>query len=578
MSETRDETVVQRKRPAPAESVAGATAVDGSLTAGTPPTQSGPGSETRASTRKLTYRTPAETLRAEEVLRTRIFLGTVIVLMFLVGASVPFLGGDPTLKRLMIAGMALTAVVCGAFLYYIRDAENYTPQRAMIPASVTVGAAALGCNFFGLYSPAPMVLTFGIYFFSLTSSIGAAVVVYLAVASMQLGGSLLLAFEILPDHGLVSVEGIPLVDRLAMAAVVQVVLGLTFVLARMSRHATLTAMERLESALRQVGQREALLQEANQDLERALRGGRGRFSGERVGAWRLGEVLGRGAMGEVYEGRHEAKDVQAAVKLLHPEVQAEPEQLRRFLREAEVMSQLDSPHVVKVHDVGMGAGGSAPYIAMELLRGHDLAWHLRKRRRFPPKRVLELVDQVATALTRARAHEIVHRDLKPQNLFLSEEGGDRKIWKVLDFGVSKLGTKAGTLTRGHVIGTPGYMAPEQARGVAVDHRADVFSLGAIAYRALTGRPAFAGDEYPKIMFDLVYVQPTRPGELAPLPVDCDLALALALAKRPEDRLGAAEELAAALAAAFEERLAPELRDRANAILERHPWGGRENGA
>src|SRR5688572_4426919 len=154
-----------------------------------------------------------------------------------------------------------------------------------------------------------------------------------------------------------------------------------------------------------------------------------------------------------------------------------------------------------------------------------------------------MVTQVAGVLEEARANDIVHRDLKPQNLFWTRleavadpDAGDPgdgdpddHIWKVLDFGVSKLGIDAGTLTRGHVIGTPGYMAPEQARGIAVDHRADIFALAAISYRALTGRPAFSGDEYPKIMFDIVYRQPTRPGEHAPLPVDVDLALAIGLA-------------------------------------------------
>jgi serine/threonine-protein kinase len=243
--------------------------------------------------------------------------------------------------------------------------------------------------------------------------------------------------------------------------------------------------------------------------------------------------------------------------------------MQRFLREAEMMAQLDSPHIVRVYDVGDGSKGP-PYIAMELLRGLDLASQLRKRRRLPARRTVELVTQVAHALESARSADIVHRDIKPSNLFQAELA-ERRIWKVLDFGVSKLLSTSGTLTQGQVIGTPGYMSPEQARGVSVDHRADVFALASIAYRCLTGRPAFAGDEYPKILFDTVYTQPTRPGALIHLPEDIDLILALGLAKQPDDRPELAIDFALQLGLAVEERLPEDLRARARAILEQTPF-------
>src|SRR6185295_4633976 len=128
-------------------------------------------------------------------------------------------------------------------------------------------------------------------------------------------------------------------------------------------------------------------------------------------------------------------------------------------------------------------------IAMELLRGQDLATVLRQKRRLSLAEVERLVSEVGGALEAARKGGVVHRDLKPQNLFQVEEGS----WKVLDFGVAKFGASSGTLTRGQAIGTPGYMSPEQATGKPVDHRSDVFSLAVIAYRALTGRSAFSDD-------------------------------------------------------------------------------------
>jgi serine/threonine-protein kinase len=169
---------------------------------------------------------------------------------------------------------------------------------------------------------------------------------------------------------------------------------------------------------------------------------------------------------------------------------------------------------------------------------------------------------------------VVHRDLKPHNLFLAEEGGVF-TWKLLDFGVSKLVDAGGTLTAGHVIGTPGYMAPEQARGEDVDGRADVYALAAIAYRCLTGHPPFTGKDVPSTLYDVVYKMPTRPSLLiAELHADVDRALALGLAKRPRERLASARELADALAAAVGGGLAPGLRVRADELVARHAWGQR----
>jgi serine/threonine-protein kinase len=560
MEDGTNATVVRRATPAP-ELSSDARAEIGSQSA------------TPASTRKFTYSTPAESMRAEEMLRTRVFFRVVLLLIVAVSAVLPIMGGDRVYKWIFAGGLAMAGVSSAIFLWSIREETNYTPARTVVPILSCVVCVVGACNYFGIYSPAPMVLTFGIYFMSLGSSVTAAVWTYVAAVLLHGLGSVVVALGILPDRGLIHLGNLDTVDRLIMALVGQAVLLATFILGRLSRNATLTAMERLEKAMRQVGQREALLQEANRELERALRGGyRGRYTGERVGAWQLSDVIGRGAMGEVYVAQHAQRSTPAAVKLLHPQVEADPEQLARFLREAQVMAQLDTPHIAKVHEVSPGGQGAPSFIAMELLHGHDLAWHLRKQRKMPPARVAELITQVASALDVARQNDIVHRDLKPQNLFLAELGEGREAWKVLDFGVSKLGNAGGTLTKGHVLGTPGYMAPEQARGLAVDHRADVFALAVIAYRALTGRPAFTGDDYPKVMFDLVYMQPARPTELATLPIDVDFALALGLAKKVKERAQTAVAFAEALALAVRGELPPALAQRGQQLIMNHPWG------
>jgi serine/threonine-protein kinase len=226
--------------------------------------------------------------------------------------------------------------------------------------------------------------------------------------------------------------------------------------------------------------------------------------------------------------------------------------------------------VVRCLEIG-DASAQYPYLAMERLVGADLASELRATRRLELRRVVTLVREVADGLDAARAAGIVHRDLKPHNLFHHEPPGEAPLWKVLDFGVSKLEAHGGTLTKDHVVGTPMYMAPEQAQGKEVDHRADVYSLAAVAYRALTGRPPFSGKDTPAILYQVVYSAPLAPESMVKLPADVGRVLALGLAKAPVDRFATAVDLATALAAAARGELSDELRGRADALLAVQPW-------
>jgi serine/threonine-protein kinase len=238
-------------------------------------------------------------------------------------------------------------------------------------------------------------------------------------------------------------------------------------------------------------------------------------------------------------------------------------------------SQIRVPHVVEVLGTGEAPGGE-PYLAMELLLGHDLAWHLRQHTRLPIEEVLVLAEHVAAGLRAAHAAGIVHRDLKPQNLFLHQPDSvaddARGTWKILDFGVGKIQGSGTTLTGFAVVGTPGYMAPEQVRGGAVTASADVFAFGAVVYRALTGHPPFGVAEV-QAVFDVVSKQPPAPTTLRrDIPRDLDYVLAIALAKEPAERFASAPELAQALRAASRQDLTPSMRARALAILRARPWG------
>jgi eukaryotic-like serine/threonine-protein kinase len=274
-------------------------------------------------------------------------------------------------------------------------------------------------------------------------------------------------------------------------------------------------------------------------------------------------------MGEIYAAADVDTGAPAAVKILQAAASSDPEMMARFLREGHIAASLRAPNVVTVFAVG---AERVPFIAMELLVGEDLSSQLRRQRRLDLPATIELTDQVARGLDAAHRAGVVHRDLKPQNIFRAEQpGGRTAVWKILDFGISKLRDTTGTLTHAAVIGTPGYMSPEQAQGSDTDHRSDVFSLGAVAYRTLTGHPPFAG-AMPQILFDIAFKSPIRPSSLHPaLPLDVDFVLAIALAKRAEDRFDGALELCAALRDAARGALSPSLRARAAALVAAAPW-------
>jgi eukaryotic-like serine/threonine-protein kinase len=218
-------------------------------------------------------------------------------------------------------------------------------------------------------------------------------------------------------------------------------------------------------------------------------------AGTRLGPYTIVSLLGRGGMGEVYRARDERLGRDVAVKVLPAELTADPDRRSRLDREARAAAALNHPNIVAIHDIG--AEADVPYVVCELLEGRTLRAILDEKR-IAPERVVDYARQIARGLAAAHETGLVHRDIKPENLFVTRQG----TVKILDFGLARTTsiaasgdatTVAGQTGAGVLLGTAGYMAPEQVRGEPIDQRADVFSFGAVLYEMAAGRRAFAGD-------------------------------------------------------------------------------------
>jgi serine/threonine protein kinase len=263
--------------------------------------------------------------------------------------------------------------------------------------------------------------------------------------------------------------------------------------------------------------------------------------------------LDAGGMGKVYEAEHVRLNRRLAVKIMAGHLAQDPNALARFHREAEIISQLEHPHIVQVVDFDTTPEGQ-PFLVMEYLRGISLEARLQRERMLPISQALKIATQAAAGLSAAHAVEVVHRDLKPANVFLVDGGAsgwpDQVFIKLLDFGISKrAGHSRGLTGEFDILGTPDYMAPEQALGktAAVDHRGDQFALAVITYEMLTGVLPFAADEVMEVLQRVIRDTPSAPSAHRPeLPRDVDAVILQALSKRPEDRFVNIAEFAEAL--------------------------------
>ena len=276
-------------------------------------------------------------------------------------------------------------------------------------------------------------------------------------------------------------------------------------------------------------------------------------AGQRLGPYEIVSPLGAGGMGEVYRARDARLQREIAIKVLPAEVASHVERLKRFEKEARAASALNHPNLVTIYDIGSADG--VEYIAMELIDGRTLREALAEGA-LPIRSLLSIAAQTADGLAKAHSAGIVHRDLKPENVMVTKDG----FVKILDFGLAKLTqpegssevtsspTVSGATEPGVVMGTAGYMSPEQALGRAVDFRSDQFSLGSILYEMATGRKAFSRGSTPETLSAIIKEEPEAIGSLAPLtPAPLRWVVERCLAKAPDDRYASTRDLARDLA-------------------------------
>jgi len=271
--------------------------------------------------------------------------------------------------------------------------------------------------------------------------------------------------------------------------------------------------------------------------------------GTRLGSYEIVALIGAGGMGEVYRARDARLERDVAIKVLPATAADNADRLQRFAQEARATAALNHPHILAVHDIG--AENGVHYVVSELLEGESLRSVL-ERGPLPPRKAIEYAAHVARGLAAAHERHVVHRDLKPDNIFITRDGRA----KILDFGLARIlhaaepgdqtmtaGATAGT-TPGMVLGTMGYMSPEQVRGLSVDHRSDIFSFGALLYEMVSGKRAFRGATPADTMSAILSADPPEfEGATRNIPPILDRLVRRCLEKSPEERYQSARDLA-----------------------------------
>jgi eukaryotic-like serine/threonine-protein kinase len=267
--------------------------------------------------------------------------------------------------------------------------------------------------------------------------------------------------------------------------------------------------------------------------------------------YRITSLIGQGGMGAVYAGENTAIARRVAIKVLHAAVAQQQGIVERFEREAQAAGRIGNDHILEVLDLGTLPDGSR-FMVMEFLDGEDLEQYVERNGPMPPDVVAPLARQLLTGLSAAHGAGIIHRDLKPENVYiLKEKAGQKNFVKIIDFGISKFTAQTGDMkmtATGAVMGTPYYMAPEQARGSReADHRSDLYACGVILYKVVTGTVPFQGNTFNELLFNIVLSNAPTPRQLVP---DLDPAfesiITKAMAKDPAERFQSANEFIAAL--------------------------------
>jgi serine/threonine-protein kinase len=261
-------------------------------------------------------------------------------------------------------------------------------------------------------------------------------------------------------------------------------------------------------------------------------------AGTRSGAYVIREKIGWGGCSTVYAGADPVTGREVAIKVMHRGLAESPKQVQRFVQEAQAVGLIHHPTIVEVYDIGRLEDGR-PYIAMELLHGINLASLLRNQGRLSPAEAFEILEPVCASLAVAHEAGIVHRDIKASNIIILESVDAERRVKLLDFGIAKLvgSFSSGSMqtTIGHVLGTPHSMAPEQIKGKTVDGRTDVYALGALLYRLLTGRHPFEGCDALALTRMHLHAAPPLPSRFAPVQPALDAVVRKCMEKDPARR-------------------------------------------
>ena len=276
----------------------------------------------------------------------------------------------------------------------------------------------------------------------------------------------------------------------------------------------------------------------------AITGSYGGVEITHLGRYQITGTLGRGAMGHVYKGIDPAINRPVALKTIRLDFVNDPDEMaelkERLFREAQAAGKLSHPNIVTIYDVG--SEGHLQYIAMEFLEGQTLDVMIKKKVKFNYKIVAQIVVQICSALEYAHEKGIVHRDIKPANIMIQKDYGV----KVMDYGIARIDSNSMTKT-GIAMGTPNYISPEQLRGLPVDQRADIFSLGVVFYEMLLGRRPFKGENITSLIYSTINHDPEKPSNVNPqIPLLFDHIISKALQKVPAERYQKASELTADL--------------------------------
>lgn len=528
-----------------------------------------------SSARSSTFAISQQALAAVEAQRMRGMMTGLAVSSGVVAVIAMLLGGDRHAQVIHAAALGASAVITGCLAILFRNPKRYYPRLAVNVLYSQILVLMTGYYFWGVFSTYGALVPLSVYIAAGSATRGEAIIGVATLVAAQTSFQLATVLGWIESRGLVEpvLERAGLFTQLVAVVVIQAITIGSALGGRAARKDAADALDAHNQVLLELARREAQLAEAHEDARAAREaglGGVGRFTEHTIDGLKLGEVLGRGAMGEIYAAQRPGEDAPLAVKILAPHLLRDQSARDRFLRESAIVSALTSKHVVRV--VGVSPPDAVlPYIVMERLEGTDLAELLKQQPVRPLAEIEQIAVHVAAGLGAAHAAGVIHRDLKPSNIFATGEGSAR-IWKLLDFGASKWRDGEGTLTQDNIVGTPGYMAPEQALGRSVDQRSDVYAFGVILYRLLTGVPPVLPGELPAMLQEVAYRVPIQPSRRASVSPQLEAVLAVALAKSPVHRFATAPDLAEALRQAIAGKLDGAVARRAAVLLTDHPWG------